>query len=114
MTFRLLVNCGGDIDSLDSKKNTPLHIVVQNNSIPNVFIIMDILHNFGAHLDYVNDNNQTPIDLIQPCQNEIIEHLKRKMGVRRLKCICAHLIQNKCLFYENFLSKLLISFVQKH
>ncbi|CAF1281156.1 unnamed protein product [Rotaria sordida] len=114
MTVRLLINCGANVDVLDSNKNTPLHIIVQNVSIFNVIIIMDILCNFGAHLDYVNNKGQTPIESIPSFQNEIIQHFKEKMGVRQLKCICAHLIQKECFLYRKFLSTSLINFVQKH
>ncbi|CAF3296898.1 unnamed protein product [Rotaria sp. Silwood2] len=114
MTVRLLLNCGANIDVLDSNKNTPLHLIVQNGSIFNVIIIINILCNFGAHLDYVNNNGQIPIELVPSSQNEIIQHFKEKMGVRRLKCICAHLIQKECLLYEKYLSTSLLNFVQKH
>ncbi|CAF3830950.1 unnamed protein product [Rotaria sp. Silwood1] len=114
MTVRLLLNCGANVEILDSNKNTPLHIIVQNVSIFNVIIIIDILCNFGAHLDYVNNKGQIPIELVPSFQNEIIQHLKEKMGIRQLKCICAHLIKKECLLYRKFLSTSLFNFVEKH
>ncbi|CAF3747387.1 unnamed protein product [Rotaria sp. Silwood1] len=114
MTVRLLLNCGANVEILDSNKNTPLHIIVQNVSIFNVIIIIDILCNFGVHLDYVNNKGQIPIELVPSFQNEIIQHLKEKMGIRQLKCICAHLIKKECLLYRKFLSTSLFNFVEKH
>jgi Fem-1 family protein b len=115
VTARLLISCGANVDVLDSNKNTSLHILVQHGSIPDVVImIIDILCNSGAHLDQVNSRGQTPLELIPSFQNEIIQYLKEKIGVRQLKCICARLIQKECLLYKDFLSISLTNFVQKH
>jgi len=114
MTARLLVNCGANVDILDSNKNTPLHIIVQNSSTFDVIVIINILCNSGAHLDHVNNKGQIPLDLLSRFQNEIIQYLKEKMGVSQLKCICARLIQKECLEYQKFFSTSLVNFIQKH
>jgi len=114
MTARLLVNCEANVDILDSNKNTPLHILVQSSLTFDVIGIINILCDSGAHLDHVNNNGQIPLDLIPTFQKEIIQYLKEKMGIRRLKCICARLIQKECLEYQEFLSASLINFIQKH
>jgi len=115
LTVRLLLTCGADVDVLDANKNTPLHRLVQNDSISDVIIIIiDILCNCGAHLDHVNHKGQTPLDLIPSFQKEVIQYFKEKIGVRSLKCICAGLVQQKYLAYEDLLSTFLINFIQKH
>ncbi len=114
MTTHLLLNCGAYVDIFDINRNTPLHRLVQNSLSIDIIMIINILCNFGAHLDYVNNQGQIPLELIGISQNEIIRYLKEKMGVRRLKCICARLIQKESLQYQNLFSTSLISFTQKH
>ncbi len=113
-TVRLLVHCGANVDVLDSNQNTPLHIIVQNHFTFDVIVIIDILCDSGAHLDSVNNQGQIPIELISVFENEIIQHLTEKMGVKRLKCICARLIRKESLEYQELFSKSLIDFIQKH
>ncbi|CAF1113190.1 unnamed protein product [Adineta steineri] len=115
MTVRLLLICGANVDVLDLNKNTPLHIVVQNETISNEIIsIINLLYHAGAHLDHVNNKRQTPFELIPLFQNEVIQHLKQTIDIRSLKCICAQLIQRESLSYENLLPTSLINFIQKH
>ncbi len=114
LTAHLLINCGAHVDVLDSNKNTPLHFVVENNFSVDVMMIVNILSNFGAHFDHVNSQGQIPLELIPVSQHETIQHLKTKMGVRRLKCICARLIQKESLRYENCFSTSLTNFIVKH
>lgn len=91
-----------------------MHLLVQNSFSIDVMMIINILCNSGAHFDHVNNQGQIPLELIQVSQYEIMRYLKEKMGVRRLKCICARLIQNECLRYENCFSTSLTDFIQKH
>lgn len=114
MTTRLLIHCGANVDILDLNQNTPLHILVQSTPTLDVLIIIDILCKSGAHLDHVNNKGQIPLDLIPIYHHDIIQYLKEKMGVKRLKCICARLIQKECLEYQEVLSMSLINFIQKH
>lgn len=114
MTIRLLINCGENVDILDSNHNTPLHILVQNDSTSDICIIIDLLWKSGAHLDHVNKKGEIPLDLIPIYHSNISQYLKEKMGIRQLKCICARLIQKECLKYHEFLSISLINFIEKH
>jgi Fem-1 family protein b len=113
MTARLLIECGANVDTLDSNKNTPLHILVQNIPRSDVLKTIDLLCDAGAHLDYVNEEGQTALNSVPSFHIEISQHLKEKMGVTRLKCLCARLIQQQ-FSYQNILPTSLVNFVQKH
>ncbi|CAF4175783.1 unnamed protein product, partial [Rotaria sordida] len=114
MTTRLLIDCNADVNALDLNGNTPLHTLVQNISSSNVLKTIDLLCNAGAHLDYVNKDGQTPLQLVPSFRIKIIERLKKKMDVICLKCCCARLIRQQQFSYQNILSNSLIAFVRKH
>ena len=114
MTTRLLIGCGANVNVFDSDGNTPLHNLVKNISTTDVFKMIDLLYNAGAHLDYINSKGQTPLQLVPLLPIKIIEHLKKKMDVIRLKCCCARLIRQQKLSYENIFSTALICFIRKH
>ncbi|CAF2575341.1 unnamed protein product [Rotaria sp. Silwood2] len=114
MTTRLLIDCSADVNDLDLNRNTPLHKLVQNISSSNVLQIIDILCNAGAHLDYVNIQGQTPLQSVVSFRFKIIERLKKKIDVIRLKCCCARLIRQYKFSYENMFSTSLVDFVRKH
>lgn len=114
MTTRLLIDCGADVDALDSNKNTPLHVLAGQIPSSNVLKIIDLLCNAGAHLDYVNRNEKTPVESVPLYHPMMIENLKKKMDISRLKCLCARVIRQQNFSIENILSTSLVSFVQIH
>ncbi|UJR20551.1 hypothetical protein I4U23_023678 [Adineta vaga] len=115
ITARLLITCGTNVDVLDTNKNTPLHLLVQNHSLAEEILpMMDILYHSGAHMDHVNNKGETPFELIPSNRIEVAQHFKELMSVRSLKCTCARLIQKEHPYYEQILPKVLIHFVQKH
>ncbi len=77
--------------------NTALHITCQNDTNDSLSVVQ-LLINFGAHIDSLNMNQQTPFDVAQT--NEIRKFLKSKQSPSRLKCLCARLIVQKQLPYE--------------
>ncbi len=113
-TTRLLIDCGADVDALDANKNTPLHLVVQNFSLSTISIMINLLCNAGAHLDYVNKKGQTPLESISSLKIGTIQCLKKRIDVIRLKCLCARVIRHQQFSIENILSTSLVNFVQNH
>jgi hypothetical protein len=99
---------------LDANRNTPLHLVVQNCPSSTVSIMIDLLRDAGAHLDYVNKKGQTPFESISPLKISTMQCLKKRIDVIRLKCLCARIIRHQQFSIENILSKSLVNFVQKH
>ena len=115
MTARLLLECDANVNSLNNDGNTPLHILLQSSTMSNVMKMIDLLCDAGAHLDYVNQQKQTPLELVPAYRYKIVEQLKKKMNVTQLKCLCAQIIRRKDLFYQDgILSSSLVNFVEKH
>ncbi|CAF3631409.1 unnamed protein product [Adineta steineri] len=114
-TVRLLLQCGANIDAIDLKRNTPLHLIAQrNDDIENILFIINLLCDTGrAHPDCVNDNGQTPLE--SATNTHVKVHLRKKIGVGQLKCLCARLIRKqKISFKHNQFSSLLVNFIEKH
>ena len=100
---------------MDSQRNTPLHLIAQrNDNTDNLLSIIDLLcETGGAHLDCVNEQGQTPLELTTNIQMKV--HLRRKLGVGQLKCLCARLIRQRKLPLENGqLASSLTHFIEKH
>jgi hypothetical protein len=111
----LLLQCGANVDVIDSKGDTPLHLIVQRkDDIDNVLFIINLLCDIGgAHPDCVNDQGQTPLELASNVN--IKEHVREKIGVGRLKCLCARLIRQQDISFQNYrFSSTLVTFIQKH
>ncbi|CAF1476390.1 unnamed protein product [Adineta steineri] len=114
LTTHLLISCGADIDAMDIDGNTPLHILMRNNSSSNTINMLNILCDAGAHLDFANTKGHRPMDSMPAFRKKLYEQMKKKIDVTRLKCFCARLIQQQKFSYENSLSISLINFIQKH
>ena len=114
-TIALLLRCGAQVDAFDSQRNTPLHLIVQrNDNTDNLLSIMDLLFDSGgAHLDCVNEQGQTPLELSSNIRMKV--HLRGKLGVGQLKCLCARLIRQRQLpFGNDQLASSLVHFIEKH
>jgi Fem-1 family protein b len=114
-TIRLLLLCGANVEAIDSERETPLHLIAQRKSdIDNVLFIINLLCDTGeAHRDCVNSRGQTPLE--SALNVHVKEHLRGKIGVDRLKCLCARLIRRREIaFQNNQFSSLLVNFIEKH
>jgi hypothetical protein len=114
-TVSLLLQCGANIDAIDSRRNTPLHLIAQRKDhIENVLFIINLLCDSGrAHPDCVNDRGQTPLE--SALNIYVKEHLRAKIGVGRLKCLCARLIRQQEIPFQNYqFSSSLVNFIEKH
>lgn len=74
--------------------NTVLHISCQDDALHVVRFLIES----GAHIDPMNINNQTPMDLAQ--SNEIRNFFKSKQTPLNLKCLCARMIVKNKMSYE--------------
>ncbi|CAF1361198.1 unnamed protein product [Adineta ricciae] len=114
-TVALLLHCGASIDAIDAERNTPLHLIAQRkDDIENVLFIINLLCDAGrAHSDCVNSQGQTPLE--SASNIHVRTHLQEKIGVNRLKCLCARLIRQKNIMFDNCqFSCLLVDFINKH
>jgi hypothetical protein len=91
-----------------------LHILIKNGeNSSNLYKSIDLLYNFGgAHLDFVNISNKTPIEMTNNIQ--IQNYLKEKKKIFNLKCLCAKFIKLKQISFKHYFNKSLCDFVYKH
>ncbi len=114
-TIGLLLQCGANVDATDSERDTPLHLIAQRTSdIENILFIINLLCDTGgAHLDCVNEQGETPLDLASNIH--VKKHLREKIGVGRLKCLCARFIRQGEIPFQNYqLSSSLVNFIEHH
>jgi hypothetical protein len=113
-TIYLLIQFGIKIDEIDIEGNTSLHILIENGEFTSeIYQLIDLVYDFGgAHLDFVNMHNKTPIQMTNHIQ--IQNYLKEKKKIFNLKCLCAKLIKINQISFEYFLNKSLIDFIHKH
>ncbi|CAF3523352.1 unnamed protein product [Rotaria sp. Silwood1] len=114
-TIGLLLQYGANVDAIDSERNTPLHLIAQRkHDIENVLFIINLLcDSGGAHPDCVNDQGRTPLEAASNIH--VKEHLRKKIGVGRLKCLCARFIRQRKIVFQNYqLSLCLVNFIEKH
>jgi hypothetical protein len=100
---------------MDLERNTPLHLISQRTSdIENVLFIINLLCDKArAHLDCVNDQNQTPLE--STSNVDVKEHLREKIGVGQLKCLCARFIRQQKIDFQKYRFSLsLVNFIEIH
>lgn len=92
-----------DVNAVDTKHgNTPLHISCQNMSIDSLSIVQ-LLINYGAHVDSVNMRKRTPLELTLTTSAQTL--LRKQQLPTRLKCLCARFVIEKQVPYESIWPK---------
>ncbi|CAF1573840.1 unnamed protein product [Rotaria magnacalcarata] len=103
---RLLV-CYGmrwiNLDAVDQvQRNTPLHNISQSwmyDDRNDKKSIIELLINAGAHIDFVNANGYTPIDVATDDETRTL--LRSKQILPRLKCLCARAISHERIAFDD-------------
>ena len=114
LTARLLLQSGASVDAIDYQKNTPLHVLLEDPLHVDSLPIIELLLSYGAHPDYINSQGQTPLQVIPSTESQISLFFKNRVGTDRLKCLCARLIVQQRLSYEQRASTSLAHFIQRH
>lgn len=95
-TLQLLLAYGNrwlDLDAIESSRgNTPLHIICHGTKDRQ---IIELLLNYGCHIDGVNKYGRTPVDYV--ADKQIRALLIPKRTPPNLKCLCARIIGTKRL-----------------
>lgn len=108
---QLLLQCGADVNAMDSCRNTPLHLAVFLDLQSIDVAILHLLCDAGAHLDYANDSGQTALDLVVHLSTRNFLEKRNRIS---LKCLCARFIRLKSVPYHGKLSSSLTDFIQRH
>jgi len=109
-TVRTLLTCHADPNVNDHQQNTPMHVYAFNYTIVDESVL-EMLVNANAHFDYVNADNERPIDVVSSIHTRQL--IEKKMKIC-LKCICARFIRMNHVEYDGIITKALASFVQRH
>ena len=111
----LLVKCGADINAVDIKGNTPLHVIVKYTKPISDFLtlhgIIMLLIEGGAHMDMSNSSGYTPLEVSTTGVADII---LRTQGKISLKCIAARAVKKHKLCYKGHVPITLEEFVDIH
>lgn len=114
-TVKLLVHCGADVNAMDNKRNTPLHIIVCyteacSDAVTVYSIIMQLIK-AGAHIDAVNSNGKTPYESVATGAAEMILSNQIKLS---LACMAAKAVKTYNLSYCGHVPRSLESFIELH
>ncbi|XP_051154335.1 protein fem-1 homolog B-like [Leptopilina boulardi] len=114
-TAKLLIQCGADVNAMDSERNTPLHVIVSYEKPISDFltlhaIIMGLIE-AGAHMDTVNSQGKTPYESATTGVADIILRTQTKLS---LKCMAAKVVKTYNLSYCGSVPQSLESFIELH
>ncbi|XP_064630321.1 protein fem-1 homolog C-like isoform X1 [Lineus longissimus] len=111
---QLLINCGADVNCVDSRRNTPLHVLGQSlkqdrsSSCP-YDKIADLLVLHGAHVDACNTLGEVAYQVMVNKNKMIVpfDHIT-------LKCLASKVIRKHALKYEGEVPESLKPFIEMH
>ena len=115
--LKLLLEAGGcDVNAVNNKGNTPLHLAVTlepSNEWVHIFTNMSkVLFDGGAHHDFVNNDGKTPMAIAQTDEARmILSSEKRKL---ELKCISARAVKKFGIPYSGVVPKTLEKYISMH
>lgn len=112
---KVLVACGANVNALDNRKNTPLHVIVKYTNPISDFetlhhIMMSLIKN-NVHLDVCNLDGKTAIDTATTGVAEIIIRTQSKIN---LKCIASRAVRRHNVPYKGVIPLFLEEYVDLH
>lgn len=115
-----LLRWGADtvLDIFDWNGQRPLHLAVilteedRAHRCPTKHNVIKPLLQYGAHLDYINKDGKTPLEL---CQSEVTRTLLTLSGPRRLMCLaCAKIIEERIPYEEMVIPQRIKKLIRNH
>ena len=106
---KLLLNAGFNVNAINNKGNTPLHLAVSN--IHHLTDTLEVLFDGGAHHDFVNNDGKIPMDMATSVEAHMILSERRKL---ELKCICARAVKKFGIPYMGLVPKTLEKYISMH
>ena len=90
--MKLLVNAGFNVNAINRRGNTPLHLAVtfkptRKKSFRNLTDMLEVLFDGGAHHDFVNRDGKTPLDMAQTDKARMILSKRRKLEVKGISVV---------------------------
>ena len=111
----LLLNEGFNVNVVNNKGSTPLHIAVtlecRNDKIDLLTEILQLLFYGGAHHDFVSNDGKTPMDMAKTDEARMILSERRKL---ELKCISARAVKKFGIPYLGLVPKILEKYISMH
>ena len=99
-TMKLIINAGGDVNVVNNKGNTPLHLAVDfKPNTGGLLVLREVLEGLfdgGVHDDLVNNVGKTAMDVAETDEARRILLVKSKL---QLKCIAARAVRKFGLSY---------------
>ena len=113
--LKLLFEAGCDVNAVNDKGNTPLHLAVTlkpSNERVHIFTnMLRVLFDGGAHHDFVNNDGKTPMDMAKTDVARMILSEKRKL---ELKCISTRAVKKFGIPYSGVVPKTLEKYISMH
>ena len=114
-TMRLIMHAGCDVNAINTKGNTPLHLAVtfkpNTGSLQVLRDVLETLLDGGVHEDLVNSEGKTAMDIAETDEARRILSVKRTL---KLKCIAARAVRKFGLSYIGIVPKTLERFISTH
>ena len=113
---KLLVNAGFNVKAVNNNGDTALHLAVtlkpwEDEHIQFITEILQLLFSGGAHHDFVNNDDKTPMDMAESDEVCVILSERRKL---ELKCICARAVKKFAIAYLGVVPKILEKYISMH
>ena len=114
-TVKLLVNSGFNVNAMNNKGSTPLHIAATfNPSEDKICLLTEVLQvlvDGGAHHDFVNFYGKTPNDMAKTDEVHLILSESRNL---ELQCISARAVRKYRIPYVGVVPVILEKYIRRH
>ena len=114
-TVKLLVNSGFNVNAMNNKGSTPLHIAAtfkpSEDKICLLTEVLQVLVDGGAHHDFVNNYGKTPNDMAKTDEACMILSESRNL---ELQCISARAVRKYRIPYVRVVPVILEKYIRRH
>ena len=114
-TVKLLVNSGFNVNAMNNKGSTPLHIAAtfkpSEDKICLLTEVLQVLVDGGAHHDFVNFYGKTPNDMAKTDEAHLILSESRNL---ELQCISARAVRKYRVPYVGVVPVILEKYIRRH
>lgn len=107
--LQVLLRVGADPNLRDDYGNTPLHLAAMAKPCP--ASVAQVLLNYGAHIDFVNDEGETFAVLLK---EQKVHELVNTAKFTRLSCVAARVIRQYRIPYKGIVPSKLETFIMNH